>query len=79
MLDIFWRTFVEGEVSVEPMPAPSTRYQLLARYWRKKISNSTRYHNELLPQRLDEILEQAAKSLEPFSVADIDIRPCYGG
>jgi len=72
MLDIYWRTFIETRDPSKHEVSLTTRYQLLRAFWNERFVTSPRHALELSRERLNSILEQAAHSLEPFTVSDMD-------
>lgn len=68
MLDLFWRTFVEGGDGISPQTSfPETRHQLLSAFWTERIMRSPRHQLPNLQQRIEMILAQAAVAISAFS------------
>jgi hypothetical protein len=73
MLDLFWRTFVEGrETQLFDQSMLLTRHQLLSAFWQERLLHSVRHKMPDLKQRIDQIIACAASSIGTFDSHILD-------
>ena len=74
MLDLFWRTFVEGGEARSVRDAlPETRHQLLSAFWTERILRAPRHQMPNLQQRLQTVFARAAAAISGFDDHEIDV------
>ena len=73
MLDLFWRTFVEGKQN-QPFDQSMllTRHQLLSAFWQERLLHSIRYKMPNLKHRIDQVVACAASSIGTFDSHTLD-------
>lgn len=73
MLDLFWRTFVEGrENQTFDQSMLLTRHQLLSAFWQERLLHSVRHNMPDLKQRIDQVVACAASSIGTFDSHMLD-------
>ena len=73
MLDLFWRTFVEGRQN-QPFDQSRllTRHQLLSAFWQERLLHSARHKMPNLKHRIDQVVACAASSIGTFDSHTLD-------
>ena len=72
MLDLFWRTFIEGPSHASERTIPQTRHQLLSAFWQERLLESSRHKSAGLHLRLQSIIARAASSVASLDVESGD-------
>ena len=73
LLDLFWRTFIEGQPSAAVPRLPVTRHQLLSTFWSDRLIRNPRHVGlSSKPSCFDPIFRAASRSLGGFKEDSLD-------
>lgn len=73
MLDVFWRTFIEGdENNTRDRSVPQTRHQLLSAFWQERLLHSKRHKVPNLKQKIETVVAHASAAVGSFDAQSDD-------